>query len=97
LHDVLIVCDDEREARAKSNASGLLPGVIRPNTAVVDLTADFRLNDILREAQARGCLFVHPRDVFIQQLQLQTKLLTGEDAAGGVFQAAFPEWALYDE
>ncbi len=97
LHDILIYCDEEKEERAAASGAALHQGVIKPGTTVMDMTADLKRTDLLREAQLRGCHIVRPRDVLLKQLQLQAKLLSGHDVAAEVLTGAFPEWVADEE
>jgi 3-dehydroquinate dehydratase/shikimate dehydrogenase len=97
LHDVLVYCDEEQEERSRLGVSGLHLGVIRAGSAVMDLTADARRTKLLNEAILRGCHVVRPRDVLLTQLQLQSKLLSGQDVAPDVFTGAFPESVLDED
>lgn len=76
MHDVLIVCDQETDAGQKNVA--LRPAYLKPGMTVMDLTAGFHSSSLLDEARMRGCNVVDPQRVFLHQLQLQTKLLTGK-------------------
>jgi 3-dehydroquinate dehydratase/shikimate dehydrogenase len=97
LHDTLIFCDAEKDDRARGDAGDLNVGVIRSGSTVMDLTADARRTELLLEAQKRDAHIVRPRDVLIGQLQLQTKLLSGQDVPADVFAGAFPDWVLDEE
>jgi shikimate 5-dehydrogenase len=96
LHDILIHCDDEKTDRPKA-AADLHVGVIRDKSVIMDLTAQVHKTALLREAALRGCAIVPPLDLLAQHLQLQAKLLTGEDVSAKVFHAAFPDWAQDEE
>jgi shikimate 5-dehydrogenase len=82
-HDVLIVCNDEPTAASKAGApeGPLHPGVLRPNTGVLDLTALPLRSALAREAMARACVVVPPRQVMLQQLQRQVRLITGKQVS----------------
>jgi shikimate 5-dehydrogenase len=82
LHDVLIVCEDERETNPATADSGKIDidiGCLRPDMTVMDLTTATRLSPLLRSARARGSTIVTPRRVLHEQLMLQIRLLTGRD------------------
>jgi 3-dehydroquinate dehydratase/shikimate dehydrogenase len=69
IHDVLIVCDD----------STIHPGYLKAGMTVLDLTAPLQKSPLLREAEARGCGVVTPRQLWLEQVALQTHLLTSKD------------------
>src|SRR5207253_3018724 len=52
MHDVLVVCDDEKDHKARSGEGGVHPGYLRPGMTVLDLTAAFAASPLLREAAA---------------------------------------------
>jgi 3-dehydroquinate dehydratase/shikimate dehydrogenase len=92
LHDVLVVCDEEKEdAAGRSLGPGIHAGYLRPGMAVMDLTANFRKSDLLKEAQSRDALIVDPRDILLHQLELQARLLTGKPVPREVLAVAVPE------
>ncbi len=92
IHDVLVVCDVEREPGVKGIAAGLHPGYLRPGMIVMDLTAGVRRSDLLREAQTRGCQVVVPRELLLDRLELQSRLFTGKSVPRDVFADALPRW-----
>ena len=57
MHDVLVVCDDEKEqTRGKA---GLHPGYLKPGMTVLDLTASGRRSRFRpRRGGATGCAVV---------------------------------------
>lgn len=94
LHDILIMCDEEKDKN--KDAKGMNLSFLKGSTAIMDLTAEIKDTALLKEARARGCQVVHPRDVLLQQLQLQTNLITGKQVELEVFSGGFPEWAMED-
>jgi 3-dehydroquinate dehydratase/shikimate dehydrogenase len=90
-HDVLVVCDEEKDPRARSGATGIHPGYLKPGMTVFDLTAALRKSPLVREAEQRGCLVVSPREVLLDQLALQTRLLSGKEVPREVLADALPE------
>jgi 3-dehydroquinate dehydratase/shikimate dehydrogenase len=88
MHDVLVVCDEERDP--KGRASGVHPGYLKPGMTVFDLTAALSKSPLVREAEQRGCVVVGPRQVLLDQLALQARLLTGKEVPGEVLAAALP-------
>jgi 3-dehydroquinate dehydratase/shikimate dehydrogenase len=69
IHDVLIVCDE----------ANIHPGYLKPSMTVMDLTSPLQPSSLLREAEARGCTAVSPQQLWLEQVALQTHLLTGKD------------------
>jgi len=85
MHDVLVVCDEEKDQHGKGKAAGTKPGVhagyLKPGMAVVDLTAETGPSSLLIEAAARGCKVVSPRQVLREQIALQLQLITGKEVS----------------
>lgn len=79
LHEILVVCDDVDDPADRPKA-GIHPGHLKPSMAVMDLTNMPLRTDFLREAEARGCLTVSPRDVLVGQLALQVRLVADKEA-----------------
>jgi shikimate dehydrogenase len=95
MHDVLIVCDEEKDAlKHKQGPTGIHPGYLKSGMVVVDLTADLRRSSLLREAQGRGCSIVTPADLFIDRVDVQSRLFTGKLTPREVLSAALPGWLL---
>ncbi len=83
MHDVLIVCSDEKEQAAiktRSTEAGLHGGFLKPGMTVLDLTDMPRKTPFARDAELRGCTLVPPRQVLLAQLELQLKLIAGKEA-----------------
>lgn len=89
MHDVLVVCADEKGEGGK--ASGLRASYLKPSMTVMDLTADFTPSLLLEEARLRGCNIVEPKGVFVQQLMIVAKLLTGKPVDQDVLLRSLPE------
>ena len=66
------------------------PGYLKPGMTVFDLTAALSKSPLVREAEQRGCVVVGPRQVLLDQLALQARLLTGKEVPGEVLAAALP-------
>jgi 3-dehydroquinate dehydratase/shikimate dehydrogenase len=94
LHDVLVVCDDEREHLG--GKSGLQANYLKPSMTVLDLTASARPTDFLRQARARGCAVVTPQALWLDQVANQARLLTGKDVPRKLLEDAAP-WLQEDE
>jgi 3-dehydroquinate dehydratase/shikimate dehydrogenase len=80
IHDVLIVCDEEK----------IHPGYLKPSMTLLDLSAVLGPSPLLREAEARGCVVVTPRQLWLEQVCLQARLLTGKDVPRQVLADAVP-------
>jgi 3-dehydroquinate dehydratase/shikimate dehydrogenase len=81
-HEILIVCSEEK-TRPKSGfgeEAGIHPGYLKPSYTVMDLTHVARKSKLLLEAQSRGCPVVTPRQILLDMLLLQLKLISGKDA-----------------
>jgi 3-dehydroquinate dehydratase/shikimate dehydrogenase len=82
-HDILLVCDDEKDTPAGkkrgADASSISPGYLKAGMTVLDATADLEKTDLLNAAQARGCKIVTPRQLLIEQLMLQIKLIASKE------------------
>ncbi|HEY7329965.1 MAG TPA: type I 3-dehydroquinate dehydratase [Gemmataceae bacterium] len=80
IHDVLIVCDE----------ANIHPGYLKSGTTVMDLTSPLQPSSLLREAEERGCAVVTPRQLWLEQMALQTHLLTGKDVPRQLLDDAAP-------
>lgn len=89
MHDVLIVCDEEKEEAGPRG--GLRGSYLKPGMTVMDLTAGFNKSPFLEDARQRGCFIVDPRGLFLNQLELQARLLTGKTTPMDVLNQAIPE------
>jgi 3-dehydroquinate dehydratase/shikimate dehydrogenase len=88
-HDVLAVCAEEAE-RGKA---GVHPGYLKAGMAVLDLTGR---TELLRAAAERGCATVTPAALWLEQVAVQARLLTGQEAPRERLQAAAP-WLFEQE
>jgi 3-dehydroquinate dehydratase/shikimate dehydrogenase len=81
VHDTLIVCSEEKAPPRKGQAgegAGLFYGYLKPSITVMDLTSTGLRSHVISEAKARACPVVSPRDILLDQLELQLKLLSGQ-------------------
>lgn len=93
MHDVVIVADEERvDDQDRPLGPGLHPGYLKPGMAVLDLTSSVRPSKLVREAHNRGCLVVDPRQLLLDQVDLQIKLLSGKSVPREVLETAVPEF-----
>lgn len=96
-HDVLIVCDgEEAPGNARDPEAVVHPGYLRSSMTVLDARAGLRKSALLREAEQRGCAVVAPRDLWLHQVALQARVLTGKDVHAQVLADAAP-WLLEEE
>jgi 3-dehydroquinate dehydratase/shikimate dehydrogenase len=86
IHDVLIVCDE----------ANIHPGYLKPSMTVLDLTTPLQASPLLREAEVRGCTVVRPRELWLEQVALQTHLLTSKDVPRQILAEAAP-WLMDEE
>jgi 3-dehydroquinate dehydratase/shikimate dehydrogenase len=96
MHDVLIVCDEEK-GQTPGKAAGIHVGYLRDGMTVMDLTAGFRPSDLLRGAEVRGCHVVSPRELLLDRLDLQARLFTGKQVPREVFVESLPRWMKEEE
>ena len=74
--------------KARSGEAGLHSGYLKPTMSVMDLTSMPRPSVLLRDAAVRGCGVVSPRQLLVQQLQLQFRLIAGKEAPRELLEAA---------
>jgi 3-dehydroquinate dehydratase/shikimate dehydrogenase len=97
MHDVLIVCDHELGTKGRAGDAGVHPGYLKSNMTVMDLTATLQKSTLLREAERRGCAIVSPRQMLLDQLATQVRLITGKEVPLGVLAQALPEMVEDEE
>ena len=95
LHDVLIVCDEEIDA--KTGKGGIHAGYLKEGMIVMDLTAGARRTELLRHAESHCCDIVTPIDLILDLLEMQAKALTGQLVPREVLRAAIPQRFLDEE
>lgn len=78
LHDVLVICDNEKVKTRGAADSALHPGYLKPGMVVMDLTSAHG-STFLKEAKVRGCLIVEANHLLQEQIRLQAKHLLGKD------------------
>jgi 3-dehydroquinate dehydratase / shikimate dehydrogenase len=82
MHDVLVVCSEEKEKlrdKSRSGEVGVHSGYLKPGMTVMDLSDMPVRTKLLDDAEFRGCTVVSPRQVLLAQLELQVKLVTGKE------------------
>jgi 3-dehydroquinate dehydratase/shikimate dehydrogenase len=90
MHDVLAVCDEERDDPA-SHGAGIHTSYLRPGMIVMDLTAGAVSTDLLRDGDLRGCLTVRPLDLLVSRLDQQARVLAGKAIAREIIAQAIPD------
>jgi 3-dehydroquinate dehydratase/shikimate dehydrogenase len=92
-HDTLVVCDEERiEVKGKPVVSSLRPSYLKSGMVVMDLTAALQPSPLLREARTRGCTVVTPRQLLVEQADVQTQLLSSKQVPREVLEKACAEF-----
>ena len=89
LHDVLVFAGDESPIGSPmaGKEKPLHLGYLRPGMCVVDLEALLRKSTLLREAEKRSCLTVHPVQVLLEQVAQQIKVITGKEVPRQAMQS----------
>jgi 3-dehydroquinate dehydratase/shikimate dehydrogenase len=87
MYDTLVVCDDEKDPRGHTGREGIHPGCLKTGMAVCDLTALVHKSPLVLEAELRGCLVVQPKQMLLDRLALQARLLTGQEIPREVLSA----------
>jgi 3-dehydroquinate dehydratase/shikimate dehydrogenase len=92
-HDVLIICEQEEGPTTtrpglKPTESGLHPSILKSTAPLLDLTTMPWISDLAKEAILRGVPVVDNRRLFLEQIELMVKLLTGKEADPGVLSRA---------
>ena len=90
MHDVLIVCEEEKD-EVPGRTMGIHAGYLKKGMTVMDLTATARRSELLQQAVDRGTLIVEPRELLLDQLELQSRLLTGKQVPRQVIDKAVPD------
>jgi hypothetical protein len=88
MHDVLIVCDEEKDEKA--GKGGIHTGYLKGGMIVLDLTANTRKSATLQGAEMRNCDIVVPMDLLLDILEMQARTLTGKPVARDVLKNAIP-------
>jgi shikimate 5-dehydrogenase len=95
LHDVLIVCDEEKDEKLGRN--GIHAGYLKQGMIVIDLTAGVQRSKLLHDSETRGCDIVSPLDLMLDLLEMQAKTLTGKAVPREVLRSAIPARFLEEE
>src|SRR5439155_17356072 len=90
-HDVLIVCDEEKDEGMGRGAAGVHPGYLKAGMTVMDVTAELARTPLLQGAAERGCLVVEPRDLLLDRLELYARKIAGAETPRDLLASAIPE------
>jgi 3-dehydroquinate dehydratase/shikimate dehydrogenase len=94
MHDVLIVCEEEKD-EVPGRTVGVHAGYLKPGMTVMDMTAMAGPSALLEQAAQRGCNVVEPRQLLMDQVELQARLLTGKQVPREVIEKAIP--AIFED
>lgn len=97
LHEVLVICADREPAGVRVPRTPLQPTYLKPGMTVMDLTAPGTKSDFLRGAEEHGATIVSPREVLLDHLTLQVKLLAKMDVDRRVLEEAIAPFCGEDE
>jgi 3-dehydroquinate dehydratase/shikimate dehydrogenase len=95
LHDVLVVCD--REQPPGKAQGGVQPGYLKAGMTVLDLTGGLGKSALVRGAERLDCTAIGPRQLLLEQLLHQVRLLTGKEVAAEVLWEVLNEQLPEDE
>jgi 3-dehydroquinate dehydratase/shikimate dehydrogenase len=90
MHEVLVVCDEEKDQHPGRPGSGLHAGYLKAGMTVLDMTAPLRDSPLTQEAVVRGCLVVHALDLFLEQLLAHAGKLTSKEVPLSVLREGLP-------
>jgi shikimate 5-dehydrogenase len=94
-HEVLIACDGE-DAPAGGREGGIHPGYLKKGMTVLDARTGVGKSHLVREAEVRGCHVVAPGRLWLEQVALQARLLTGKEVPREQLAQAAP-WMRDEE
>jgi 3-dehydroquinate dehydratase/shikimate dehydrogenase len=89
MHDALVVCDEEREAAARTG-TGIHSNYLKAGMTVMDLSAGASKSELLRDAERRDCLVVQPLELLVSNLEQQARLLAGKPVPRELISEAIP-------
>jgi 3-dehydroquinate dehydratase/shikimate dehydrogenase len=97
-HDVLVVCDTEKAPGHSRGGGegGIHPGYLKRGMTVLDARPGLQKSTLTAEAERRGCGVVGPRQLWLEQVALQARLLTGKDVPRQRLADAAP-WLMEEE
>jgi 3-dehydroquinate dehydratase/shikimate dehydrogenase len=92
-HDVLIVCDSDK---TPGQDSDIHPGYLKRGMTVLDARGTLEKSHLVHAAQERGCTVVGAREIWLEQIAMQARLLTGKEVAKQMLAEAAP-WMMEEE
>src|SRR5262249_50705902 len=96
-HDALIVFDGEESGPTTRGGDPTVhPGYLKKGMSVLDARVGMKESHLVREAKERGCAVVGPRQLWLEQVTLQARILTGKDVPKDLLAGAAP-WLLEEE
>jgi 3-dehydroquinate dehydratase/shikimate dehydrogenase len=103
MHEIIAICDDEQDqthtqasrerkvAQRTEHSESVHSGYLRSGMTVMDMTTLPRKSRFLRDAQARDCRVVEPRQILLELALLQTHLIAGQDVPREKLQKVLAE------
>jgi 3-dehydroquinate dehydratase/shikimate dehydrogenase len=95
-HDVLVICDGEKAAGTRGGDDSVHPGYLKRGMTVLDARSALGKSHLVREAEVRGCAVVAARQLWLEQVALQARLLTSKEVPLEVLSKAAP-WLMDEE
>jgi 3-dehydroquinate dehydratase/shikimate dehydrogenase len=89
-HDVLVVCDSEK---SPGQDADIHPGYLKRGTTVLDARGGLEKSHLVREAEGRGCAVIDSGQVWLEQVAMQARLLTGKEVPKQMLADAAP-WVM---
>jgi 3-dehydroquinate dehydratase/shikimate dehydrogenase len=89
-HDILIVCDSEK---LPGQDTDVHPGYLKRGMTVLDARGTLEKSHLMREAEQRGCAVVGPGELWLEQVALQARLMTGKEVEKTMLAEAAP-WMM---
>lgn len=99
LHDVLVFGGDDLAGhrQASEKEPSVHVGYLKPGMCVIDLHAQLRKSELLRQAQSRWCLVVDPVEVLLEQVFQQIKVITEKEVTLDFLREALKQVFQEDE
>ncbi len=81
--EILVSCE-----KLPEKVEQILYSAMKPGQVIMDLSAEWKRTPLLKSAVKAKCLIVDPSEVFLNQIALQTKLITGKQVETNFFVKA---------